>query len=121
MPKEQVTDPLQDAQLLKWIQKALQHVPYLPLYKQELQPMAERMLAHLETDSDQDGVDSLEKTRAKATVLYTLSFLQCQYNSDKLFATIDRLQELHERFPEDVVLLRCFVKILTVFSRFDYG
>ena len=59
--------------------------------------------------------------QAKAIVLYTLSAMQCRYNSDKLFDSIERLQELHDRFPDDVILLRCFVKTLTVFNKFDYS
>ena len=54
-------------------------------------------------------------------MLYTKSYLQCQYESNKLLASIERVQESYDRFPEDLILSRCLVKTLSVFGRIDEG
>ena len=64
-------------------------------------------------------MDTLKYLRAQATVLQTVTLLQCQYDSLKVRASIERVQQLHDRFPDDLILSRCLVKTLTTMGRVE--
>lgn len=108
-----------EAELFKWVTKALCDIPYLPLLGVEGRAIVERLLAHLETFHDSDGADNLVYAQTKTTLLYSQLRIQARFDPQKIEQTLKEVQRQKDDHPEDFILARLLVKSLTALHLHD--
>ena len=105
-----LADMLKEAELFKWAVKVLADMPYLTILAKEGTEILKKLLSRVDELVLHEEPNELLHAQAKGTLLFAKVKIQQIFDTANFMETIEELQALKDKHPDDLILARLLVK-----------